>query len=414
MTAKTKNMFKALAASLLAICIFGAGFILLNSTVLAASINTEEATSTAELASGTEMQDSEEISSPKPPKPNREGAELLLIEKLFSDFAIPSERATEEDFVAPNLNVVEHTVRERIAIKLQEPDDEYPVFVSVSPEGWDEHINPDVILHLAPHASIEDIISLSVRGDTVVELYRQAGTSARGSGSLPAEEAALLGAKYIWDIFGDCIDGSTVEMHYIHGGMYERPFWQGFVTPASEARVNEDGAVYLQESYTFLLDAITGERVGISFTPWSDPLWEDNPNMYTYLEDTGISDVETFVNKALDLFPTPEFEERAKQVGKIFAQRHFNNSEVESVRYETSSLGSEQNELGELVAISHGFGIVATDSTGRETVFNFSIYDSKAVLRNIEAHSGDFLHPTPGDWTGMSRSDFTELNILSH
>ena len=411
MTTKTKNMFKALAASLLAICFFGAGFILLNSTVLAASISTEEATSTAELASSTELLTNEEISSPQPPRPNREGAELLLIEKLNSDFAIPSEQATDEDFVAPSLDVVEHTIRERIAVKVQETG--APVFYSVSPEGWDEHVDPDVILRLASDASIEGIISLSVREGTVVELSREAGTSARSPGSLPAEEAALLGAEYIWDVFGECIDGSTVEMHYTHGEMHGRPFWRGFVMPALDLLADESR--YLQESHSFLIDAITGERLGISFSPRSNPIWEDNPNMFTYLEDSGIYNLDTFTEEAFLLFPSPEFEEKAKQAGKVFAQRHFNNSKVESAYFQGPTLGSERNAAGELVAISHGFGIMVTDNTGREVSLEIRIYNSEAVLTHIDVQGGEFpSHPVVNDWTGMSRSDFTEINILSH
>jgi len=89
--------------------------------------------------------------------------------------------------------------------------------------------------------------------------------------ALPMEEAAQIGARYIWDVFGTSIDGMYVHMSYTAHAAYSRTYWQGTVRAERfdienimgddrEARVSWNDSIL----YDFRIDAITGMRVEVS------------------------------------------------------------------------------------------------------------------------------------------------------
>lgn len=102
---------------------------------------------------------------------------------------------------------------------------------------------------------------------------------------LTLEAAAELGAQMIWEVFGTDLNGTTIYMGYNPGtDTFPRAFWSGDVRFGS-TREPEDTC------YTFMIDAVTGERFTTSYGRTLDkdvPLGLDkelakNPGVYTDL-----------------------------------------------------------------------------------------------------------------------------------
>ncbi|MCL2372747.1 MAG: hypothetical protein FWC78_05025 [Defluviitaleaceae bacterium] len=105
--------------------------------------------------------------------------------------------------------------------------------------------------------------------------------------ALPQEDALLIGAEHIWDVFGTCIDGMYVEMSYAVMPGFTRPFWVGTVYETNPPALNFedfrddldawwDAQVF--SSYSFRLDAITGMRIDVSYA---------NPSYHTSRRSQG-------------------------------------------------------------------------------------------------------------------------------
>ena len=78
---------------------------------------------------------------------------------------------------------------------------------------------------------------------------------------MSVEEAAQIGARYIWDIFGESIDGMYVNMFYAAQPSMSRTWWSGSVGLTPEAgNFGASGGV----SCFFTIDAVTGMRISIS------------------------------------------------------------------------------------------------------------------------------------------------------
>ena len=90
------------------------------------------------------------------------------------------------------------------------------------------------------------------------------------------EDAALVGAEYIWDVFGVCIDDMYVVMNYGAWASHTRQYWIGQVAETKEELIfarDPDGHLRIpsrMHSYRFAIDATTGERVDISYFSMDD------------------------------------------------------------------------------------------------------------------------------------------------
>jgi len=83
------------------------------------------------------------------------------------------------------------------------------------------------------------------------------------------EEAAQIGAQYIWDVFGESIDGMYVEIMFAAWPSQSRTYWMGVVFPSNpDSMETTDLQSRLHrahnELYRFAIDAVTGLRVDIS------------------------------------------------------------------------------------------------------------------------------------------------------
>ena len=93
------------------------------------------------------------------------------------------------------------------------------------------------------------------------------------SKDLTAEEAAELGAQMLWEIYGADLDGAYVFMSYNSGTeTFNRAFWSGDVR-FTKKRTPSDFC------YTFMLDAVTGDRFNVGHSRQLDvkvPLGPDS------------------------------------------------------------------------------------------------------------------------------------------
>jgi len=89
--------------------------------------------------------------------------------------------------------------------------------------------------------------------------------------AMSIEEAAQIGARYIWDVFGESIDGMYVEMTFGAWPSQSRTYWQGVVrAEAFDLESFADGDIEARIAlndtmmYRFSIDAVTGMRVDIT------------------------------------------------------------------------------------------------------------------------------------------------------
>ena len=324
MTAKTKNMLKALMLSVLAISIFSTGFVLLNSAVFSAALeNVEPADSSSEVLGNDDEH------------PLRIANDVLNV-----NFTVPDEPIRFGSFSPPNIYVVEMPAKMTSADETS-ADEEKP------------------------------------------------------TGVLSAEEAALIGAEYLWDMFGADLDGMTFEMRYTQFDLYTRDYWMGNVI-----KLDEIGQNMRDYNYTFALDALTGERVEIWHFRMCDWI---SPEVNVLLSNLAVHDPETLERLWEETGRLPLSVDAVipvENLGRIVAQRHFNNTELVQVYLPRSDVNNsyavwdiifEINAAGDLVAAPRSFNVIAVDDTGREISITLAVHESTLVLEGISSKFNDFV-----------------------
>jgi hypothetical protein len=163
-----------------------------------------------------------------------------------------------------------------------------------------------------------------------------------GKNAMSPEEAAQIGARYIWDMTGESIDGKTVEMSYSALPFSAKTYWRGVVAnPADDLKtdfpepvlfVSEDGSVSTVGNttlYSFHIDAVTGERVSI------DP-GVDIPTPENY----GEGKVCVLTQEELEAmrYNAPANVDEYAEIARAFAEKHFNHSTVERVDFRAITL----------------------------------------------------------------------------
>ncbi len=138
------------------------------------------------------------------------------------------------------------------------------------------------------------------------------------SGVMSPEEAAEIGAQYIWDVFGESIDGKLVQMEYNGYAGNVRQQWTGYVgddRAAMEKVIQEGTPPY---KFLFMLDAVTGMRIEIS----------QNEGLMGMEAKTAEWEMWDEVKKE-----TPANLDEYAAVVRKYAEKHFNATEVESVTF---------------------------------------------------------------------------------
>ena len=213
-------------------------------------------------------------------------------------------------------------------------------------------------------------------------------TGVKTANTISPEEAAELGAQYIWDIFEASIDGKTVEMVYTSFPSSTRNYWHGSVTYGTEIRTgtyfefDAETEIYEETEYeievpkilfSFSLDAVTGERMDIT-------------QSFAYHWELGL---------VLDFDETMELIKKYDAmsgeflpIAEKYAQKHFNNTAVISVEFEHSSVISETQA---------NMSFIATDETGREAKVLIDIHSRQLVW--VDTRHNDIIPGFDYGWT---------------
>jgi len=195
--------------------------------------------------------------------------------------------------------------------------------------------------------------------------------------AMSMENAAQIGAQYIWDVFGESIDGMYVEMMFANWPSHSRTYWLGGVSltaPTSAEDIESRIARNNDILYRFAIDAVTGLRVDIS--PGFGHLPQPSNEERQALPARSISDEVMAWHIAWDEKTTTERItylglshadiEPYLQAAREFARSHFNNS---ALAYETESFEVFHDMVDRFSIDSVGFGGIVfslSDDTGRE------------------------------------------------
>ena len=210
--------------------------------------------------------------------------------------------------------------------------------------------------------------------------------------ALSPEEAAEIGAKYIWDMFGESIDGKTVGMYYSAHPSHTRAYWHGTVADSRENLDPTDMENY-DPQFWFTLCAVSGERIDIA-NERVDMLGmprEKYRALWTEINMLDQEETEELI-RLRDEYPPPERLDEYTQMAESFAAKHFNNTEVIGSRL------SEYNSFGDFALDENGKIIIApnwsiwftvTDSTGREADLGINMITGE--LMNLLTQHNDIV-----------------------
>jgi len=201
--------------------------------------------------------------------------------------------------------------------------------------------------------------------------------------ALSLEEAAQIGARYVWDVFGEPLDGMYVTMTYVAWTGHGRTQWFGVIYPdAQAARIHGPIAPHdhSEPMFHFLIDAVTGQRVDISYHSSRTPALWTQEEMHAFGEWRRYSDQMRswyYINSTVGLEERMEYLgvaredlETYKQMAAELAQRQFIDSTVVDVQFgDEFSVGVLTEPVldqdGTVRLVLGGLIFTATDDTGR-------------------------------------------------
>ncbi|MDR0273605.1 MAG: hypothetical protein LBI27_09855, partial [Clostridiales bacterium] len=168
--------------------------------------------------------------------------------------------------------------------------------------------------------------------------------------ALSADEAAEVGARYIWDGFGDSIDGKFVSLFYSHHPSGTRAYWCGMVADSADAFAND------RSLYWFTVCAISGEGIDIGQFLVGDR--ESSLEIRELMMQGVISQEPVIDDTQLEL---------SAKIASEYAQRHFSNSTVVSVELQRATPNAiDRDSDGNVFVTDYFLTFSITDSTGRE------------------------------------------------
>jgi len=235
--------------------------------------------------------------------------------------------------------------------------------------------------------------------------------------ALSIDEAAQIGAKYIWEMFGESIDGMAVEMQYTIWPSSTRPYWVGVVGLEPRPILGPEDIIFVEETlvlsenggqavtqirlefregiempqmlFQFTIDAVTGERIDVINKTRAldndDTITEEELLRITQIEFQAMHDG---TPNPFAIVLTSNQIETYSQLARNFSQKHFTNStvvDVEFVRSWAAAWG--RNTDGDIVATAHILNFNSTDDTGRTA--NISINMGSQQLLEVITHHND-------------------------
>ncbi len=231
--------------------------------------------------------------------------------------------------------------------------------------------------------------------------------------ALPMEEAAELGAQYVWTMTGESLDGKVVQMRYADRPYSSRAYWiatvadsaEELVIPECTGPVESDEGAYvgsvsscppLEEHLSFTLDALTGNPVTIN--PVTNHLTGTTADLgETRVVEATLAELEAMKYEAPS--DTAEYAELVRQ----YAERHFKYSAVVSVEFERVGVGVvDRQEYIEAIQAGRdttypfhltdrglSMSFVVTDDTGR--VAYVTIDKDSRLLTSLDTQDSDFI-----------------------
>ena len=227
------------------------------------------------------------------------------------------------------------------------------------------------------------------------------------SSAISIEDAAEIGARYIWDVFGTSIDGLYMEVWFSAHASQSNTTWRGMVYMENplNGELNEVyGYSILENSalpvYIFSIDSITGEREDITYidqqrenqheirlvrevpyhedyieldtrTPLLDAGWFDM-NIDEQVAFAGLS------NEALYAY---------LQTAMTLAQAQFNTSNVSNVQLTSLATNGIIDGLVDVAALN----FTAIDSNGREALIFIPATGADFIMISITTNHNDFI-----------------------
>jgi hypothetical protein len=206
-----------------------------------------------------------------------------------------------------------------------------------------------------------------------------------GANVMSPEEAAQIGALYVWDMTGESIDGKTVKMLYSAPQFSSKAYWYGTVansasdlnfpqyTAADYDRMAAEGVSPPKADasgllYDFCIDALTGESVSINLLKIKHDL---DSKRALDADNDGILQL-TRPDDEGAAYEAPDNVDEYAAAARAFAGKHFRHTTVRSVEFSVIKYG-----IGAETASFH-----VTDSTGRVAYVDVDMETKQALHLN--------------------------------
>ncbi|MCL2057680.1 MAG: hypothetical protein FWH01_01290 [Oscillospiraceae bacterium] len=214
-----------------------------------------------------------------------------------------------------------------------------------------------------------------------------------GANALSYEEAAEIGAHFIWAMFGDSIDGKTVQMNYSSWPSHSRAYWFGNVADSKDTMDPKDTQNY-EILYNFMICAVSGEWIDI----WNHQVQTKDDDIQAravFSELSALSpDEAEEIQRQRYAYPPPENYEEYMQTAMNYAAMYFNNAGADAVSiemWEYSSYGRYGlDENGDIIIVPAKYLVyTVTGSAGRTAEVQINAETMELVL--IETQNNDII-----------------------
>jgi len=307
---------------------------------------------------------------------------IALVVILSVGFAVS--RSDQETHDVPELERVDEAPTEEQATEeAPEPNSDSIVDDEPEPDTTDEVRPPHFYTEVVELDT--DIISLTFEGAqfTVREYWfpSNGGTSSADTDAIPPEEAGLIGAEFIWTMFGESIDGTHIQLEYDAPEWSARTHWRGNVFCAEHSTW----------SFTFEIDAVSGEWLGIenlqAFEAQLNRGDNDDISLFDYL----FNDDAPRFRKTL----TPELSIEIQHYAEELISRHSLGYRVAELVVDEVAwpVSLTRDADGNPIATSHIIYINATDGTGGPPFLALRL-----CLQTLQLFSIRHYHDICPDW----------------
>lgn len=208
--------------------------------------------------------------------------------------------------------------------------------------------------------------SLQLRDVVFFEIENEWDNRTDDSKELSYEEAAQLSLDYFSTFLGEDLDGKYVGMVFNYNHHISESSWSANVFGSMPSSLINDDIDWDESSMFVLMDAFTGELMGLAnynaeplhgFS--SRDIWNMTPS------------------ERLEWFPEPDAEEiiAANDVARVFAEKHFQNSSITSVKLGMSGISEEDY----LSMITDNLDFIVEDSAGNVIVISLQRETHKLI-----------------------------------